>query len=198
MPSGIEHRRREAADTRHGAVHHVADAGFADGRQLGLEGLVDAAAAGFGAQQIAERVAQMIPRTHLFAVIKDLRYGVRGGRAPKLALPLQRYLGLVPLIRSKPNGRLGIGGALFGRDRLPERFAAALARRLDPRKSWRLLVCHCDCPEDGEAFRRALRARIPQVEADWLIETGSGIGAHAGPGSLVVGVQEAVPLPSRD
>ncbi len=186
--SRVDAARARVLDTRHG--------GAAQGL-LAMDAAA-AAAAGFGAQQIAERVAQMIPRTHLFAVIKDLRYGVRGGRAPKLALPLQRYLGLVPLIRSKPNGRLGIGGALFGRDRLPERFAAALARRLDPRKSWRLLVCHCDCPEDGEAFRRALRARIPQVEADWLIETGSGIGAHAGPGSLVVGVQEAVPLPSRD
>jgi fatty acid-binding protein DegV len=137
----------------------------------------------------------MVPRTHLFAVVKDLKYGVRGGRAPKAALPLQRWLGLIPLLGSKANGRLGIRGALFGRDNLPERFAAALARRLDLSKPWRVLVCHCDCVEDGEALRRALRARIPRIEVDWLIETGSGIGAHAGPGSLVVGVQEAVPLP---
>jgi DegV family protein with EDD domain len=153
-----------------------------------------AAAAGWDAPRIAARVTEMVPRTHLFAVVKDLKYGVRGGRAPKAALPLQRWLGLIPLIRSRPNGRLGIGGALFGRENLPERFAAAVARRLDASKSWRLLVCHCDCIEDGEALRRALRERIPKVEADWLIEAGSGIGAHAGPGSLVLGVQEAVPL----
>jgi DegV family protein with EDD domain len=183
----VDARRARVLDSRHG--------GAAQGL-LAMDA-AEAAAAGLDAAQIAARVAAMVPRTHLFAVIKDLRYGVRGGRAPKLALPLQRYLGLVPLIRSKANGKLGIGGALFGRDRLPERFAAAVARKLDPAKSWRLLVCHCDCPEDGEVFRRALRARIPHIEADWLIETGSGIGAHAGPGSLVVGVQEAVPLPSR-
>jgi hypothetical protein len=153
-----------------------------------------AAAAGWSATQVAARVAAMVPRTHLFALVKDLSYGVRGGRAPKLALPLQRYLGLIPMIRSKANGKLGIGGALFGRDELPRRFAALLARRLDLSRSWRLLVSHCDCVEDGEALRQALRERIPNVEADWLIETGSGIGAHGGPGSLVVGIQEALPL----
>ena len=179
-----EAARATVVDSRHG--------GAAQGL-LAMDAAA-AAAAGWDAPRIAARIAQMVPRTHLFAIVKDLKYGVRGGRAPKAALPLQRWLGLIPLIRSKANGRLGIGGALFGRDNLPERFAAAVARRLDLSKPWRVLVCHCDCIEDGEALRRALRARIPHVEVDWLIETGSGIGAHAGPGSLVVGVQEAVPL----
>jgi len=183
----VDAARARVVDTRHGGV--------AQGL-LAMDAAA-AAAAGLDAAAIGARIAAMVPKTHLFAVVKDLKYGVRGGRAPKAALPLQRWLGLIPLIRSKPNGRLGIGGALFGRDRLPERFAAAVARRLDLSKPWRVLVSHCDCVEDGEALRRALRARIPQVEVDWLIETGSGIGAHAGPGSLVVGVQEAVPLPPR-
>jgi DegV family protein with EDD domain len=185
--SRLERGRATVVDSRHG--------GAAQGL-LAMDAAA-AAAAGWTAPEIAARIASMIPRTRLYAVVKDLRYGVRGGRAPRLALPLQRYLGLVPLIASKADGRLGIGGALFGRDDLPERFAAVLARRLDPSKRWRLLVSHCDCEADGERLRRALRARVSQVEVDWLIETGSGIGAHAGPGSLVVGVQEAVPLPPR-
>ena len=154
----------------------------------------EAAAAGFSSQAIAQRIRSMIPRTNFFAVVKDLSYGVRGGRAPKLALPLSKYLGLVPLIRNKTNGRLGIGGALIGRSNLAQRFAARVARKLNPEKTYRLLVCHCDCPEDGEILRRELCALIPRIENHWLIEAGSGIGAHAGPGSLVVGVQEVVPL----
>jgi DegV family protein with EDD domain len=183
----VDGARARVVDSRHGSA--------AQGL-LAMDAAA-AAAAGLDAAAIAARLARMVPLTQLFAVVKDLKYGVRGGRAPKAALPLQRWLGLVPLIGSKANGRLGIRGALFGRERLPERFAAAVARRLDPAKSWRLLVCHCDCPEEGEALRRELRARVPRVDADWLIEAGSGIGAHAGPGSLVVGVQEAVPLPPR-
>lgn len=156
----------------------------------------EAAAAGLDAEAIAARVRAMVPRTQLFAVVRDLSYGVRGGRAPKLALPLSKLLGFVPLIRSGANGKLGLGGVLFGRDRLAERFAAALARRLPPDKRWRLLIGHCDCAEEGERLRDALRRLVPSIERDWLIEAGSGIGAHAGPGSLVVGVQEVVPLPA--
>ena len=119
---------------------------------------------------------------------------MRGGRAPALALPLSRLLRMQPIIRGKANGRLGVGGALWGRERLAERFAAAVARRLDATRRWRVLVGHCDCAEEGARLRAALRALLPSIEGDWLIETGVAIGAHAGPGSLVVGVQEAVPL----
>jgi len=156
----------------------------------------EAAAAGLDARAIAERVRAMIPRTQLFVVVKDLSYGVRGGRAPKLALPISRLLGFVPLIRSGAHGKLRLGGVLFGRDRLAERFAAALAKRLPADRRWRLLIGHCDCEEEGARLRDELRRLVPSIERDWLIEAGSGIGAHAGPGSLVVGVQEVVPMPS--
>ena len=153
-----------------------------------------AALAGWSAERIVARVRHMVPRTHFYAVVRDLSYGVRGGRAPALALPLSRLLRMQPIIRGKANGRLGVGGALWGRERLAERVAAAVARRLDATRRWRVLVGPCDCAEEGARLRAALRALLPSIEGDWLIETGVAIGAHAGPGSLVVGVQEAVPL----
>jgi uncharacterized protein len=155
----------------------------------------EAAAAGMSADAIVARVREMVPRTSFYAVVRDLSYGVRGGRAPKLALPLSRLFGFLPLIRNAANGKLGIGGVLWGREDLAERFAAAVARRLDLSKRYRLLIGHCDNPDDGERLRECLRQRIPLIERDWLVEAGSGIGAHAGPGSLVVGIQESVPLP---
>jgi hypothetical protein len=56
------------------------------------------------------------------------------------------------------------------------------------------MMTHCDCPEDGERLRERLLALAPNIERHWLIEAGAAIGAHAGPGSLVVGVQETLPL----
>lgn len=183
-----------AARVAHGSTH-VVDSRIGSAAQglLALDAAA-AAAAGWSAERIVARVGRMIPRTQFYAVVRDLSYGVRGGRAPALALPLSRLLGVRPIIRGKANGRLGMGGMVWGRDRLAERFAAAVARRIDLRKRWRVLVGHCDCAQDGALLREALRARIPSIERDWLIEAGVAIGAHAGPGSLVVGVQEAVPL----
>ncbi len=154
----------------------------------------EAAAAGFGADEIAARVRRMVPRTHFWAMVRDLSYGVRGGRAPKLAAPMARLLRVLPVVRGKSNGKLGVGGAIWGRDLVAERFAAMLARRLDPARRWRLMIGHCDCADDGVRLRDALRARVPYIERDWLVEAGVAIGAHAGPGSLVVGAQEALPL----
>ena len=45
-------------------------------------------------------------------------------------------------------------------------------------------------PADGERLLVALRERLPVVEAH-LVEVGPAVGAHAGPGTLVVGLQPA-------
>jgi hypothetical protein len=180
----VDPARAFVIDTQHGAAAQgllVMDAG-------------EAALAGYDAQRLAARIEAMRARTHLFAMVRDLSYGVRGGRAPKLALPMSRWLGFVPIIRSNRRGTLSLSGVMFGRERLAERFATALMRRLRPGKQYRLLICHGDCAEDGAILRDTLRARMPNLVQHWLIEAGSGIGAHAGPGSLVVGAQEIVPL----
>jgi uncharacterized protein len=157
----------------------------------------EAAAAGYDAPEILARIAEMIPRTQFYAAVRDLSYGVRGGRAPKLALPLSRLLGLMPVIGAKRNGKLGMAGAIRGDAYFVDRFAAVVLRKLDRRKRWRVLVCHCDCAGDGERLRDRLRERADNIAQDWVIEAGSGIGAHAGPGSLVVGLQEVVPLAAK-
>ena len=69
-----------------------------------------------------------------------------------------------------------------------------MARKLERGRRYRVILTHCDCPEDGERLRERLLALAPGIERHWLIEAGAAIGAHAGPGSLVVGIQESLPL----
>ena len=85
-------------------------------------------------------------------------------------------------------------GGLFGKQRQPERFAAYVARRAPAGVRLRLLVGHCDAAGDGQRLLDALRERLAPAEC-WLVETGSAIGAHAGPGALVVALQ---PAPDED
>lgn len=113
---------------------------------------------------------------------------VRGGRLPAWSKTVVELLGLVPIARVKPTGKLGVVGGLFGRKRLVERFAGYIARRLPEGKRWRLIVGHCDAAGEGAELLQALRERLPCTES-WLVETGPAIGAHAGPGTLVVSVQ---------
>jgi hypothetical protein len=184
----VDAARSLVLDTRNGSV----------GQGLLVVDAAEAAAAGHDVAAIAARVRAMARRTKLFAVVRDLSYGVRGGRAPKLALPLQKLTGMLPFVKSSfRSGRLGIRGLMFGRNDLPERFARKVCRRLDRAKTYRVLVGHCDCPDDGERALAEIRRRLPNVDRAWVIEAGSAIGCHAGPGSLVIGVQHYEPLPRR-
>jgi DegV family protein with EDD domain len=185
-----------AARTDAGRID-VFDSGHA-ATALGLLAIwaAEAAQAGLDAPRILEGLARMRTRTAFYAVARDIRYGVRGGRAPRIALPLTRLLHLSLLFRNRSDGRMGFWGGLWGRANLPERFARKIARRLDPARRYRLMVGHCDCAGDAERVQAALRASVREIDRIWLVETGAAIGTHAGPGALVIGVQDYEPPPS--
>ena len=101
-----------------------------------------------------------------------------------------RYSGLLPNAAIKPDGKLSIAGGLFARKQAPEAFARYIGKRTSGAQGWRLIVGHSDALADGERLLVALRQRLPVIEA-YLVEVGPAVGAHAGPGTLVVGLQPA-------
>lgn len=153
----------------------------------------EAAQQGHGSAQIIEGLERMRERTAVYAVVPDISFAVRGGRVPRVARPLTRLLRVSLVLRSLGKGKLSLAGGLWGRRDLPERFARSIARRLDPARRYRLVVGHCDCAEDARRVQAALAASVPGIDRLWVLETGIAIGAHAGPGSLVIGVQDYEP-----
>lgn len=164
----------------------------AAGQGLMVIWAAEAAQAGLDASRLLEGLARMRGRTSVYAIVRDISYGVRGGRIPKAALPMTRFLRLSLILCSK-TGRLGLQGALWGRHHLPVRFARRIARTLDPARCYRFIVGHGDCPADAALVERTLRTLVPNVDRLWVVETGVAIGAHAGPGSLVIAVQDYAP-----
>ena len=146
--------------------------------------------AGADAASIEAELARLKPLTFTWAVARDISHAVRGGRIPRWAEPAVRYSGLLPVAAIKPDGTLGVAGGLFARGRAPEAFARYVAKRTPRTHGWRLIVGHSDALADGERLLVALRERLPVVEAH-LVEVGPAVGAHAGPGTLVVGLQPA-------
>lgn len=150
----------------------------------------EAALAGLAAPDILAGLGRMRSRTVVYAAIRDIRYAVRGGRLPKAALIATRLLRITLTLTVRPTGRLGLGGILWTGRNLPGRFARAVAGRLDPARRYRVIISHCDCADDARQVDDALRASGRNFERVWVVETGAAIGAHAGPGSLVIGVQD--------
>ena len=148
------------------------------------------AAAGADLTEIAAELARLRPLTRTFAMARDIQHAVRGGRIPRWAAPVVRWTGLTPVAAINAQGELKLATGLFTRARAPEAFARYIAKQLPPGARWRAIVGHADAGEDGARLLAALQARLTLAEAH-CVEIGPAIGAHAGPGTLLAGVQPA-------
>jgi hypothetical protein len=187
--SGTLQSGESAASRCESARVHVLDSGHASCGQ-GLVALALAQAAGEGAdvEALRQLAATLRTRTETFACARDISHAVRGGRVPKWIAPVAGLLPVTPIARMGADGRLHVRALLPGRADVPRRFARHVAARVRAGARVRVMVGHCGCATDGEVLLAALRSLLDCEDA-WLVEAGPAVGAHAGPGSLVVGVQ---------
>ena len=148
------------------------------------------AAAGADGEAIERELQRLRPLTMTWAMARDISHAVRGGRIPRWAGPLVRWSGLTPVAAVSAEGKLKVAGGLFAKQRAPEAFARYVCKRTPTAQGWRLIVGHSDALADGERLLAALLARLPVTESH-LVEVGPAVGAHAGQGTLVVGLQPA-------
>ncbi|MEO8671246.1 MAG: DegV family protein [Tahibacter sp.] len=144
------------------------------------------AAQGMDAASICARIEALVPRTPLFAYVRDLSHAVRGGRIPAWGLPITRWLGLIPVATVGKNGKLRFARIMRLREDLPERFARWVVSQVEATLRWRVLVGHCDNRDEGERLCTALHALLPAGSQVELVDAGAAISAHAGPGAVVV------------
>ena len=153
----------------------------------------ECAHAGMDAAAIVRAVEAIMPRTRTWGMIPDLSSAVRGGRVPRSKKLLAELLHVTPLLTAAPDGQVKSCGALLGRRGAARKFARYVARRADFGERYRLLVGHCAAPQAAEELLAQLRGLIPRLESAHLTEVGPALGAHAGPGALVVSVQAYAP-----
>ena len=109
-------------------------------------------------------------------------------RKPDLAHRRADLLRLRMLITVR-QGRIKPFGALRGQNGLMDRFAARVQKRSRGAARWRAIVGHCDAGDEAAELAAALRERMPGLETVWVTECGPALGCHAGPGTVVVGLQ---------
>ena len=147
------------------------------------------AQAGYPAEEIIKRLDEVADLTRTYAVIPDLSYAVRGGRVPLSKKRIAEWLHLTPVISNSPEGRVVSDGVLLGRTKLVTRFAQYLEKRTRHADRWRVVVGHWDNLSDAETLAGELRERIKGIESVLIMDGGVAVGAHAGLGALVVGLQ---------
>ena len=137
-------------------------------------------------------VKEQVPLTRTYALLRDLRYAVRGGRLPRWVKTIAGLLRLMPVICTKPDGRITSAGFLFGSHNRIGRFAKFIARRAAKNQSIEVGIGHAICKNDAEKLEQELRLRLPTIKKLTLVGLGTALGAHGGPGTLLVSVRPIV------
>ena len=201
MPSvsGTFQAARSAAERTNasGKIHIIDSRNASLGQGLLAVFAAECAHAGLDTNSALAAIDDMIPLTHTFALVKDLRYAVRGGRVPAWVKTLADLLRITPVLRIRPDGRLWAGGVLFGRDRRIARFARFLVRRMAKNTRLRIGIGHALCQEDAIQLEQTLKDSLPNIVSSFVTSLGAGIGAHGGPGTLAVAVQDYPDEPRR-
>jgi len=183
----LQSAERAAQETDPKRVRIVDTRNGSGGQGLLAVHAAERALAGADAATIAAELATLAQQTRTFAYARDLSNAVRGGRIPSWALPITQWLRLVPVIRlGGGDGRVHVRGVMLDRTGLPARFVARVVHRLDRSRRWRAEVLHCDNAIEGENVRSALLRMLPDADVGELLDAGSAIGAHAGPGAVVI------------
>ena len=87
-----------------------------------------------------------------------------------------------------------LGGAFWGKSKFATRMANAIMKKMNSEKNYRVVVTHCNCEERGQNLLDILNKKLGNIHSSYLLDCGTALGVHAGPGSLVVGVQEYEPI----
>jgi DegV family protein with EDD domain len=183
-----------AAETAAARVSTHGTVTVLDSRSASLgQGLVamyaaECAQAGYDAARVIEATRAIVSRTFVYGLVGSLEYAVRGGRVPRWVKNAADTLQLMPVLHASRDGRVTAGGVLFGRERLKEKFARFVRRRMRGDVSYRLLVGHANCEADGQWLLEQLTT--DNVVYRRLLPCGTAFGVHGGPGLLVVAFQE--------
>ncbi|NNF39998.1 MAG: DegV family EDD domain-containing protein, partial [Woeseiaceae bacterium] len=148
----------------------------------------ECADSGFDIERTMALLDAQIPLTRSFALLHDLRYAVRGGRVPSWVKSIADTFRLKPIIATKPDGRISPAGFVFGAGRRIHRFAGFIARRAPKNDAIEVGIGHALCEDDARTLEGELRRRLPNIARLTLCALGPGLGAHGGPGTLLVAI----------
>jgi DegV family protein with EDD domain len=175
----------------HGKVTVIDSMNASLGQGLVAMYAAECAQAGYDAARVIESTRAIVPKTWTWGLVGSLEFAVRGGRVPRWVKTVADRLQLMPILHNDRKGRVSAGSVLLGRSRLREKFVRFVRRRMRGDRKYRLLVGHADCEADGRWLLGQLST--DNVVYARLLPLGSALGAHGGPGMLVVGLQEYEP-----
>lgn len=140
---------------------------------------------------LVSKIEKLIKNTKIFLTVKDINFSIKGGRVPKYKGYIAKLLNMHPVLTTNEDGELKAASAFFGKNNLHEKLAQYVIGTLDKNLSYKFSVSHSNSPHGGEQLVDYIQNNFKNVANIDLVDMGSGLGVHAGPGSFGVAYQLA-------
>ena len=141
-------------------------------------------------EQIIKEVNRVSKKTSIYASVEDLSYSVKGGRVPKIVMRVSDLLRFKPILSTSKDGSMKPKGVIFGSKNRPQKLANFVMNRHSVGKTYRFSIGHANCIEEAEKLKKIIEENYKKIDSIDLLEIGSALGVHTGPGALLVGIQE--------
>ena len=154
----------------------------------------EAAEGGGDIEAVSSAAHAALNCTRTFALLKDIKFAVRGGRVPAIVGTIAKWLRLNVILHTHPDGRIAAGSGLIGKVNLRQRFAKHVAKQVGSvaaDEKLRLLVGHGDQQDEAQLLKADLLRLLDPKCIEWIEVTdmSPAVGVHGGPGTLIVAVQ---------
>ena len=137
-----------------------------------------------------DAVAQWVEDNKLrlchWVTVDDLDHLKRGGRVSATTAFVGGLLNIKPIIHVDNDGKLDTVGKVRGRKAAMEYLVKQMAATASADENETITIAHGDCPEDAAALEALVRKSCPYVKNVITGYVGGVIGAHTGPGVLVL------------
>tara|TARA_B100001142_G_scaffold42187_2_gene37976 strand:+ start:71417 stop:73195 length:1779 start_codon:yes stop_codon:yes gene_type:complete len=150
---------------------------------------VDLKQNGVSYNKIIKSVEETKNKIQLFLLVKDLTYMVKGGRLPGKVKTIANLFRITPILGNK-NGKIAPRGVFFGNKNRIQKYVKFLGSKIKEDKKYHVMIAHANDLQNGEKFLNLLLKKHRNITKHYLVELGGGLGAHAGPGGLAIGIQE--------
>ena len=145
---------------------------------------------GLEKDQILDKIEQAKSRTSIFLAINDISYSIKGGRVPSILGTVSRLFNFKLVLTTAETGKVKPAGVLWGSKNIEQKLYKFITKKFDKQKKYRIIISHSNCLEKANTLSEKLKAYFSNLDFCNIEKLGCALGVHAGPGSLLVGIQE--------
>lgn len=182
-----------AERSRHDTIRVFDSKSASIGQALQAIHAAECAQRGMNVDEVLAELEKARNDTNVYGVFPEMTYTVRGGRLKPIVKTVADLFNLAPIFMLNENGKLVPKKALFGRRDLPARLGHYIGKRVTPGERYRIGIAYGKYREHAETLfnvvQEQIRRRGAEIERHFFTRLGSALGAHAGPGCLVIGLQ---------